>query len=385
VNRPPFELADAIKRFGKPYIQTCHPNSYITNTLSELLKCRTAQLGYHKDRCDNDSCNQTRISYNSCRNRHCPKCQATKQAFWVDDLLHITLPVKHYHIVFTLPHELNEVCLLNSKWFYAQMFEAIWETLRTFGYSHYGIESGAICVLHTWGQNMSLHPHMHCIVPAAGQTIQGKMKHIGGDGKFLYPVKQLSLTFRGKLMGAIKKQLIKQNILPQYQWLIDKAWHKPWNVHCEPSLGKPEHVVKYLGQYTHRVAITNQRLTNIDASGITFMHKDYAHGAKVKPAHLDGVEFIRRFCMHILPKRFVKIRRYGIYSSRHRALKKKTDRKMTVVLKAKETTQERILRLTGFDVYQCPYCKTGRMHTIEIVPRVRSPGFGQIHVLQSKE
>ncbi len=382
MSRQVFEIADIIKRFAKQYTEKYHPNSYIVNTLDDIAKCRTAELGYHKDKCDNDSCGETRISYNSCRNRHCPKCQATKQAFWVEDLLEITLPVKHYHIVFTLPHELNDICLLDSKWFYSQMFVAVWDTLRTFGYSHFGIEIGAICVLHTWGQNLSLHPHIHCIVPAAGQTLKGNMKHIGGDGKFLFPVEQLSPTFRGKMMGAIKKQLKKQGILPKYQAIIDKAWSKPWNVNCKPSLGKPEHVVKYLGQYTHRVAITNQRLINIDANGITFVHKDYTHGAKVKPAHLDGVEFLRRFCMHMLPKRFVKIRRYGIYSSRHRALQKKTDGKMTVTLKAKETTQERILRLTGFDVYQCPFCKTGRMHTIEIVPRVRSPGFGPMPLQQ---
>jgi hypothetical protein len=373
MSRPKFEIADIIKRFSKQYIEKYHPNSYIINTLKDLEKCRTAELGYHEDKCDNESCGKKRISYNSCGNRHCPKCQSVKQAFWVDDLLEMALDVKHYHIVFTVPHELNEICLLGSKWFYGQLFAAVWDTLRTFGYSHFGVESGAVCMLHTWGQNMSLHPHIHCIVPAAGETLAGHMKLIGGDGKFLYPVKQLSPTFRGKLMQIIKKMLKKEGLLPQYQSLIDKAWGKPWNVNCEPSFGKPEHVVKYLGQYTHRVAITNHRLLNIDDNGITFLHKDYAHGAEVTPTHLDGVEFLRRFCMHILPLRFVKSRRYGIYSSRYRALQKKNNKKMSIVPKKKETTQERILRLTGFDVYQCPFCKTGRMHTVEIVPRARAP------------
>ena len=384
MNRPKYEISHVIDKFAGQFYAKCHPNEYQRKTLRALSICRTAELGYHKDKCDNESCAKIRISYNSCGNRHCPKCQSVKQAFWVDDLLQMTLPVKHYHIVFTIPHQLNTICILNSEWFYGQMFACVWDTLRTFGYSHFGIESGAVCVLHTWGQNMSLHPHIHCIVSAIGESLAGNMKHIGGNGKFLYPVKQLSPTFRGKLMTNIKRELNKKQLLKQYQPIIDIAWQKPWNVNTKPSFGKPEHVVKYLGQYTHRVAITNQRLLNIDDSGVNFMHKDYAHGAKQLPTHLDGVEFLRRFCQHILPKRFVKIRRYGIYSSRYRTLRQKANNKMVVKPK-KETTQERILRITGFDIYQCPYCISGRMHTVEIVPRVRSPNYLKEHFMQYKQ
>jgi hypothetical protein len=351
-----------------------HPNVYQRVTLRALSICRTAELGYHKDKCDNDNCAKTRISYNSCGNRHCPKCQSVKQAFWVDDLMQMTLPVKHYHIIFTVPHELNAISMLNSSWLYAQMFACVWDTLRTFGYSHFGVEAGAVCVLHTWGQNLSLHPHIHCIVPAMGESLAGNFKHIGSNGKYLFPVTQLSPTFKGKLMEKIKQELKKKQLLTQYQKLVDTGYRKPWNVNAEPSFGKPEHVIKYLGQYTHRVAITNQRLLNIDDNGITFMHKDYTHGAKQLPMHLDGVEFLRRFSLHILPKGFVKIRRYGIYSSRYQSLRKKGNMKM-VIKPVKEPIHQRILRLTGFDIYQCPFCKTGRMHTVEIVPRVRSPSY----------
>ena len=253
------------------------------------------------------------------------------------------------------------------------MFASVWDTLRQFGYTHFGVEGGAVCVLHTWGQNLTLHPHIHCIVPAVGETLAGNMKNIGSSGKFLYPVEQLSPVFRGKLMESIKRNLKKQSILMQHHALINAAWKKPWVVHCEPSLGKPEHVVKYLGQYTHRVAITNQRIIAIDDYGVTFMHKDYADGAKQKPVTLSGVEFIRRFCLHILPRRFVKIRRYGIYSSRARALKMKANPKMVINQRKGETVQQRIQRLTGFDLYQCPFCKQGFMHTLEEMPRVRSP------------
>ena len=371
MSRPKYEVADVIERFGQQFYTQCKPNQYQQRVLNDLSLCRTAALGWHKDVCD--CCAKERISYNSCRNRHCPKCQSARQAFWIEDLLETTLPVKHYHIVFTVPNELNAVCLIDSKWFYAQLFSAVWDTLRQFGYTRFGIEAGAVCVLHTWGQNLSLHPHIHCIVPAMGETLAGNMKNIGSSGKFLYPVEQLSPVFRGKLMESIKRNLKKQSLLMQHQALINTAWKKPWVVHCEPSLGNHEHVVKYLGQYTHRVAITNQRIINIDDQSVTFMHKDYRDGARQKPITLNGVEFLRRFCQHILPRRFVKIRRYGIYSSRARALKMKANPKMVINQRKGETVQQRIQRLTGFDLYHCPFCKQGFMHTLEEIPRVRSP------------
>ena len=369
MGRPKFELADVVRQFGPQFSSECRPNSYQQRVLNALTLCRTSALGGHKDACD--CCGQIRTSYNSCRNRHCPKCQSSKQAFWVEELMGTTLPVKHYHIVFTVPHELNTVCMADSKWFYGQLFSTVWETLRQFGYTRFGVESGAVCVLHTWGQNLSLHPHIHCIVPAVGETLAGNMKHIGSNGKFLYPVTQLSTVFRGKLMESTKRYLEKEQLLPQYRPLLNTVWKKPWVVNCEPAMAGYEHVIKYLGQYTHRVAITNQRIINITDETITFMHKDYGDGAKQKTITLDGVEFLRRFCQHILPHRFVKIRRYGIYSSRARSVRQKANTKM--VIKVKETVQDRIKRLTGFDVYRCPFCKTGTMHRMEELPRVRSP------------
>jgi hypothetical protein len=371
MSRPPLELAGIIQKFGRQFTEKHRPNAYQQRILNALSVCRTSALGGHKEACD--CCGQIRISYNSCRNRHCPKCQSSKQAAWVEDLLETTLPVKHYHIVFTVPHQLNTVCMQDSQWFYGRLFASVWETLRQVGYTRFGLETGAVCVLHTWGQNLSFHPHIHCLVPAAGESVSGALKPIGSSGKFLYPVKQLSLVFRGKLMETIEKQLKKRGLKEKYRPLLKAAWGKPWSVHCEPSLGKAEQVIKYLGQYTHRVAITNQRIVGVDDNTVTFMHKDYADRAKQKPVTLDGVEFLRRFCQHILPHRFVKIRRYGIYSSRARAIRKKQNPKMEVSLKPKETIQERLLRLTGFDVYLCPFCKQGTMHRVEELPRVRSP------------
>jgi hypothetical protein len=365
------EMADVIAQFGSQLQERHSPTSYQLRVLQALLLCRTAALGGHKDRCD--CCGQERISYNSCRNRHCPKCQSARQAVWIENLLETTLPVKHYHLVFTVPHELNAIAMLDSRWFYSQLFASVWETIYQLGYTRYGVEGGAVCVLHTWGQNLSLHPHLHCIVPAAGESLAGSMKPIGHQGKYLYPVRQLSVVFRGKLMEAIGRHLKKNLKHVLYQPLLKEVWAKPWVVFCEPSMAKAEHVVRYLGQYTHRVAITNQRIISIDDQRVTFTLKDYRDGAIQKPATLDGVEFLRRFCLHILPHRFVKIRRYGIYSSRYRSLRQKQDPKMVVDLKPKESMPERLLRLTGVDLYRCPVCKQGTMCRIEELPRIRSP------------
>ena len=370
MSRPKYEVADVIKLFGQRFCEECQPNGYQKRILNALLLCRTTALGGHKEKCD--CCAKERISYNSCRNRHCPKCQGSKQAFWVEGLLETTMQVKHYHIVFTIPHELNRFCLIDSKWFYEKLFASVWETIQQFGYNRHGVESGAVCVLHTWGQNLSFHPHIHCIVPAVGESYAGNIKHIGSGGKYLYPVRQLSAVFRGKLMQKVTEGQERQ-LLPEHKSLIKDAWAKSWVVHCEPSLARPEHVIRYLGQYTHRVAITNQRIIDINDRNVTFMHKDYADGARQKPISLDGVEFLRRFCMHFLPHRFVKIRRYGIYSSRVMALKKQNGPKMVINVRTSETTQQRLKRLTGFDICLCPFCKQGTMHRIEVMPRVRSP------------
>jgi hypothetical protein len=189
--------------------------------------------------------------------------------------------------------------------------------------------------------------------------------------KYLYPVKQLSLVFRGKLLSAFKKNLSKNMTWQIHSLTLNQTCKKPWNVHCEPAFGKPEHIVKYLGQYTHRVAISNHRILDVNDKDVVFLHKDYRDNARHKPITLSGVEFLRRFCQHILPKGFVKIRYYGIYSSKIIS-KRKDPKKIVIVLK--ETSQERIKRLTGFDVYKCPFCQKGCMKVVEEIPRIRSPG-----------
>jgi hypothetical protein len=377
--RPKYELADVINRFSSRLTSQTNLTALQQKVLGKIAQCRTAALGGHEEVCEN--CGTVRYSYNSCGDRHCPKCQAAKQAFWIDDLMQNTLPIKHYHIVFTLPHQLNAVCLHNQRMYYDLLFAAVWNTLRSFGYSHFGVESGAVAVLHTWGQNLSLHPHIHCIVPAAGYTLDGQWKNIGASGNYLYPVHQLSAAFKGKFLDSLKRALRKRNELSLFADKVQQAYKTPWVVHCEPSLAGAEHVVKYLGQYTHRVAITNQRILNITDEKVTFTAKDYRDRAVKKPIVMDGVEFLRRFTMHILPGRFVKIRRFGIYNHtfiRNHKLQFVPQEKPCIAAiikkqKGPETNLERFKRLTGVDPCLCPRCKTGRMVIVRELPRIRSP------------
>ena len=250
--RTRFELADAVKLFAPALVASGKLNARQQKTLNNITLCRTAVLGGHEEACE--SCGSVRYSYNSCGDRHYPKCQAAKQAIWIEELVRKTLPVKHFHIVFTVPHVLNEICLFNNRLFYDLLFQAVWHTLRSFGYSHHGCETGAVAVLHTWGQNLSLHPHVHCIVPAAGYTIDGRWKSIGNDGKFLYPVQQLSAAFKAKLLDSLKRALRK----------------------------------------------SNQRILSIADGKVTFIAKDYTDRGIKKVVKLDGEEFIRRFSQHIL-------------------------------------------------------------------------------------
>jgi hypothetical protein len=371
--RTGFEIAHVVKRFGAQFRMQSHPNNYQLTVLNALQQCRTAELGGHKDRCDNPACAHERFSYNSCGNRHCPKCQVARQMLWAEDRMRDALNVKHFHVVFTVPDELNQLCLADSRFFYSSLFACAWDTLRSFGYSHYAAETGAICVLHTWGQNLSLHPHLHCLVPAAGLTVSGKLVDIGRQGKYLYPVKQMSAVFRAKMLQRLKQNLKKKNLFNgDIQQIIDRCFAKPWVVYSEPSLGNAKQIVEYLSNYTHRVAISNTRIKNIDERGVTFSFKDYADKANQKLMTLTGVEFLRRFAMHILPRGFVKIRYYGILASSYKEQVKHLKSRPDIV-QITETRQQRMVRLTGHDSCRCSKCKTGYMLVVQILPRIRSP------------
>lgn len=376
MERSKYELAEVIRRFAKPLIKHKKLSPQQVKVFHNILQCRTSSLGGHEEQCD--QCGKIRYSYNSCGDRHCPRCQNTKQAIWVEELVKSTLPLEHYHIIFTVPHCLNDVCLWDAWMYYNLLFSSVWETLRSFGYTHYGSETGAVAVLHSWGQNLSLHPHLHCIVPAAGYSLKGEWKNIGRNGRYLYPVGQLSSTFKGKFLDSLKRRLSKLDMPGAFAQQINGAEKKPWVVNCEPPMANAAHVIRYLGQYTHRVAITNQRILGITDSHVTFVAKDYRDRGKKKAARLEGGEFLRRFSQHILPKGFVRIRRYGVYNP---TVKRNLDLQFAAKEKpaledlegAKESKTERIKRLTGFDIGLCPCCKKGRMHVKRELPRIRSP------------
>lgn len=268
----------------------------------------------------------------------------------------------------------------NDQEYYKILFSAAWRTLHSFGYTHYGVETGAIALLHSWGQNLSLHPHIHFIVPSAGYSLKGEWKNIGKYENYLYPVHQLSETFKGKFLDSLKLKLRKLGKTNYFGSQIEKAYRTKWVVHSQASMASVKNVIHYLGQYIHRVAISNQRILEITDTHVKFIAKDYRDGAKQKVVLLDGVEFLRRFCLHVMPKRFVRIRKFGIYNpitKRNLELEFEPEQKKTIdeldKSKERETKQQRIIRITGFDSGQCPKCKKGRMYVIEELPRIRSP------------
>jgi len=342
-----------------------------TKVLHNIVRCRTAALGGHKEACD--TCGVIRYSYNSCRDRHCPKCQLGKQTKWVEKLQDEVLPVKHYHVIFTVPHSLNDVCLWNDKLYYNLLFKVVWETLRSFGYTKYGVESGAVAVLHTWGQNLSLHPHIHCIVPAAGFSLKGKWIHIGNKNRYLYPVKQLSSAFKGKFLDSLKRKLAKLKHTG-FQSQIEKAYSSNWVVYCEAPMAGVNQVIKYLGQYTHRIAISNQRIKQIHTDKVRFLAKDYRDNATHKLVEMQGTEFLRRFIQHILPKGFVRIRRFGIYNA---TVKRNLDLQFFAANSPFYKLMKEKEKKEGSEVMPqrrcCPVCKKGKMIPFEEIPRIRSP------------
>jgi len=387
-NKP--ELASIVHRFGRLLIDGHKLSPTQVKALNNIAQCRTRAMGGHEEVCVH--CGEKRYSYNSCGDRHCPKCQLTKQMQWVEQITQLTLPVRHYHIIFTVPHQLNSVCLWNAKIYYSTLFGAVWDTLQSFGYTHYGVESGAMAILHSWGQNLSLHPHIHCIVPAAGYSLQGKWKNIGKE-KFLYPVHQLSAAFKGKFLDSIKRKLEKLQVAASFHEQIQQAYATPWVVFCEPPLSHARNVIHYLGQYTHRVAISNHRIVDVSDTHVTFQAKDYRDKARAKPVRLPGVEFLRRFCQHVFPKGMVRIRRFGIYNPTtikrlglvfsfdhlHRIRAAKEGLKVK-----KETALQCYSRLTGFDPCMCKRCNNKTMKVVAVIPPIRSPAESMLNLLRSK-
>lgn len=355
--RPQHEVADVLQAHWPCVQQSGKFNTWQLRTMDAIKRCRTLSLGVHVDGCTN--CGHLQVSYNSCRNRHCPKCQGVQREKWIEAREQELLPVPYFHVVFTLPDTLNPLCLYKERIVYDLLFQTAWSVINSFSYDPkwLGARTGIIAILHTWGQTMSLHPHLHCIVPGGGLTKQGKWKPVKNNGKYLFPVKAMSKVFQARFIAALKVALPDQ--VPCE--LIHELYEKKWVIYAKRPFNGPQSVIEYLGRYTHKIAISNHRIKAITEREVTFSYKDYRQGAITKQMTLDGLEFIRRFALHILPKGFVRIRHYGILSSTAKA---KCGSVIKTQMPESSPVKSTISGRKIADFRQCPCCKKGTMRTI---------------------
>jgi len=332
--RPAFEVADVVRAYGASFLRT-HPTSGAQRrVLRAVRRCRTAALGGHVEGCD--ACGHRRIAYNSCRNRHCPKCQGQQRAKWMAAEQAMLLPVDYFHVVFTLPHALTPLTRVNPRALYGLLFRAAAATLLAFARdpTHLGGEPAITMVLHTWGQTLTEHVHVHCVVTGGGLSSDGgrwvSIPHSGHRRLFLFPVKALSKMFRGKYLAALDRlhrtgglhfagQSAPLAEAIHWQRLLSELRRTNWVVYAKPPFGGPERVLKYLSRYTHRVAIANRRLLFVGDGLVRFAWKDYADHNAPKEMTLTAEEFLRRFLLHVLPRGFMRIRHYGLLANCHRA------------------------------------------------------------------
>jgi hypothetical protein len=337
-------------------------NPWKRRTMYAVARCRTAAMGGHIDQCDNPNCNKVHISYNSCRNRHCPKCQGHLREQWIQAREGGLLNTKYFHVVFTLPHHLNELVLQKPDLIYGLLFKTAWSLIKDFGCTPklLGAAMGMIAILHTWGQNLSLHPHLHCIIPAGGITKSNKWKATSAKGKpgcrkarYLFPIPEMKKVFRARFVSALRKEIKLDKTLSE------KLFQKSWVIHCEQPFYGPKQVIEYLGRYTHKIAISNSRIMSASNGQVTFRAKDYRHKGKKVVLQLSEKEFIRRFSLHILPKGFTRIRHYGILSSTNKKACKHIIDEQLGPLALPDTEKKTVHRI-------CPYCKKGTLVTISV-------------------
>ena len=342
---------------------------HILKAMSAIEHCRSSDLGGHMDVCGD--CGYKRISYNSCRNRHCPKCQALSKERWIDGQKNNLLNVGYFHVVFTIPDLLNTLAFQNQKEVYTILFKAVAETLKELSSDkkYLGATLGFTSILHTWGQNLMHHPHIHCIVPGGGITSVGKW--VGSRKKFFLPVKVLSRKFRGKFLYYLKQADLKYH--GQQKYLLDpycfnsflsQLYQKEWIVYCKPPFKNAASVVEYLGRYTHRVAISNSRIVKSENGMVSFKWRDYKDNNKWKIMTVSADEFIRRFLIHILPDRFMKIRHYGFLGNRNKSTKLIVCKKLTntpVFPFIRASTNELIQKIMGKDISRCPQCGSPKL------------------------
>ena len=367
------ELSDIFRACGDDFMKTHQLCPDQLKAIGDITKCRTSALGGHTDQCDH--CGHTRQSYNSCRNRHCPKCMFTKKMQWVDKLAANLPPVKHFHVVFTIPCCLHPLFYINQSKAYSLLFKAAGEALLQCAANpdFLGAQAGAVAVLHTWGQTLIYHPHIHMIVPAGGLS-SDQMEWIPSPKKFFLPVKVLSNLFRGILCRLLELAVVKNEIalpdsIPDFSWLKKQCYKKSWVVYCQKPFSGDEGIIRYLGNYTHRVAISNNRISSFEDGKVSFSYKDYKSAGTRKNMTMEAPEFIRRFLQHILPCGFYKIRYFGILALCNLGSKMETCFSLIAKnsylpalegLNAAEVWQ----MVSGKNLYNCPVCKEGKMRTV---------------------
>jgi len=345
-----------------------------------IMACRTPLLGAQLFRCDNCGCEM--LHYHSCRNRHCPQCQKAQSVQWVNCRIEELLPVGYYHVVFTIPHELNQFAIRNRAVFYRLLFRAVKETLLELAHDskRLGGSIGIITVLHTWGQNLMDHPHIHCILPG-GAIDQKRNKWKPCKNSFLFPVAVVQKLYRGKLMCFFKQAVSDGSIVLHgslkkfsdetvYKQFLNQLYEKKWVVYIKQPFASPKDVIRYLGQYTHRIAISNQRIVSLENGIVCFRYKDYADKNKIKYMKLSVVEFIRRFLLHVLPKGFVRIRHYGFLASRNRKTVMADCLKFfnkPVPVKTKRTVTQIFKELLDVDLLKCSHCKCGMLRKVSSI------------------
>jgi len=377
-----FEVAQIFKDFGGKYREDHRLNSYQIKIMNDIELCRTEHFGGHVEQCD--TCRSERILYNSCRNRHCPKCQTVAKEKWLQARKSELLPVGYFHNVFTLPHDLNPIARYNPKLIYNLLFAAVSQTLLKLGLDpkHIGGKSGFISILHTWDQLLGLHIHLHVVIPGGALSLDGNNWLYPRKKKdFLFPIPVISPVFRGIFMQLFKESKANNEIVfagkaekfstPKgFKTLLKQLRKSNWVVYSKKPFAGPEQVLDYLGRYTHKVAISNHRILNIDDKTVTFKYRDRKDENKEKICVVSGNEFIRRFLQHIVPHGFMRIRHYGFLANR---CKKENIKKCRVLLgqsqvssvkNMEETTVQLIKRLTGIDLTKCPHCKKGTMQII---------------------
>lgn len=365
--RATHEVADVIRLFGDTLLRQETVSPARQRVMRAILACRTSQLGGHVESCD--SCEYQRIAYNSCRNRHCPKCQGSRQAQWLEDRAEDLLPVEYFHVVFTIPEEIAAIALQNKRVVYGILFGASASTLRTIAADpvHLGAEIGFLSVLHTWSQDLRHHPHVHCVVPGGGLAADGRW--VACRPGFFLPVRVLGAMFRGKFVAQLREAYERGDLRLQgsldplcdpaaFAACLDQVMAKPWVVYAKPPFGGPLQVLKYLARYTHRVAIGNRRILDVGDGGVKFRWRDRANGDRPRTMVLPGVEFLRRFLLHVLPRGFPRIRHYGLLGNRMRAVKLATCRLLLgAPMPAPASVQ---LEPVTHSLERCPSCKVGQ-------------------------